>query len=203
MSFFIIEGANGSGKTTLLKNLERLGYETLSSPNGTPLAKMLRPACRGTEPWEDIDKNIQFMLFSASRYDEYVRLIHENSKTIIADRWWTSTYIYQCLLQGIDVGFMESTLHPEEKINLVILLDGDDNILINRVLEEREKNPSHGLCTWTKQEETMRNLIRLYRSSLPAYLRLKNIPCEIINTTNKTTQEVQDIAEMLIVKYGG
>jgi len=196
--FVVIEGPNGAGKTTLIKNLDKKGYETLSSPNGTPLAKMLRPACRGTEPWEDIDKKIQFLLFSAARIDEYLRCVHGRDEVVVADRWWTSTYVYQCVLGGIDVEFMENTIDDEEKIDLIILLYSDGETLLGRVNSEREKNPDHGKCTWTKEEETQLKLMDIYNNELRSYLDQKGIRYEVLDTTHKTTEEVAEEAEELI-----
>ena len=190
--FVVIEGSNGAGKTTLLNNLKEKGYEALSSPNGTDLARLLRPACRGVAPWEGINKKIQFLLFSAARYDEYVQLVHSSPNVVVADRWWTSTYVYQCVLQGISVEFMEHTIHEDEEIDLVVILDGDDEVLLDRMRREREKNPSHGKCTWTKDEDALKNLMRIYREELPKYLEVKKIPYIVINTNDKNTDEVTD-----------
>ena len=195
MAFVVIEGPNGSGKTSLIKALGDSGYKTLSSPNGTPLAKMLRPACRGTEPWVDIDPTIQFMLFSAARFDEYLRLVHGSSDVVIADRWWTSTYVYQCCFQGIPVPFMQYTIHPNEKIDKVIILDGEDDVLIARVEGERAQNEQHGKCSWTKNYDTTKKIANLYRHELPAYLAGRNIPTEIIDTTNRTPGNVFDLVK--------
>lgn len=195
MSFVVIEGPNGAGKTTIIKNLAKEGIKTLSSPNGTPLAKMLRPACRGTEPWVDINNQIQFLLFSAARLDEYLRLVKDCKELRVADRWHTSTYIYQCCLEGFNTEFLEYTIAPNEKIDLCILLDGDDDVLIKRVQDERAKNPNHGVCTWTQDVETMKKLISLYRLELPKYLQRRNIPYTVINTTNKTENEVFEIVK--------
>ena len=197
---YIIEGANGAGKTSLIEILKSRGYQTLSSPNGTPLARELRSACRGTAPWEDIDKRVQFMLFSATRLDEYIRCIHGKEEIVVVDRWWTSTYIYQCILQGMSVDFLEHTIHPEEKIDLVILLDGDDDVLMKRVKAERAKNPEHGNCRWTQEETTMKKLMRLYREDLPTYLNSKSIPNVTIDTTQLTQDEVVDLVEGMITK---
>lgn len=192
--FVVIEGPNGSGKTSLIKNLEAHGCETLSSPNGTPLAKMLRPACRGTDEWVDIDPLVQFLLFSAARVDEYIRCVHEKDSVVVADRWWTSTYVYQCVLQGFSLDFLEETIHPKEELDLVILLDGKNDVLINRVLEERKSNPEHGHCSWTQDNETMNTLIEIYRENLLFYLKSKKIPVEIIDTTNLSLEEVTEKA---------
>jgi len=196
--FVVIEGPNGAGKTSLIKKIESKGCKTLSSPNGTPLAKMLRPACRGTEPWEDIDKTIQFMLFSAARFDEYIRLVHGKDGIVVADRWWTSTYVYQCVLQGLSVNFLEYTVHPEEKIDLVIVLDGDDDVLLERVNAERAVNDSHGRCTWTKDDSIQRKLMSIYRKELVQYLKTKNIAVEVIDTSTLSQDEVLEKAIALI-----
>lgn len=196
--FVIVEGPNGAGKTTLIENLSRLGYETLSSPNGTDLARLLRPACRGTEPWEGINKKVQFLLFSAARLDEYIYRVENKDHVVVADRWWTSTYVYQCILQGISAQFMEYTIHDNEKIDLVILLDGEDDVLIKRLYGEREENPDHGKCTWTKDEETIKRLMSIYREELPVYLKSKGIKCVTIDTTDKTEGEVTKITHSII-----
>ncbi len=200
MGFYICEGPNGAGKTTLIKSLANDGYKTLSSPNGTPLAQMLRSACRGTTPWEDIDPRIQFMLFSAARYDEYIRLVRDSNDIVVADRWWTSTFIYQCCLQGIELDFLEYTKCPDEKISKVILLDGDDDVLIQRVVAEREKNPQHGICSWTKDVEKQKKLIHLYREEMPPYLTRHGIPFEIIDTTSRTCDEVKTLVVEILRK---
>ena len=200
MSFVVVEGPNGSGKTTLIKNLAKCGIKTLSSPNGTPLATMLRPACRGTEPWTKIDKQIQFLLFSAARLDEYINLVKPSKELIVADRWHTSTFVYQCCLEGFSVDFLEYTIAPDEKIDLCILLDGDDDVLIQRVNAERQKNATHGNCTWTQNNDTMKELIKLYRTMLPNYLERRKIPKVCIDTTYQTADQILEIVKTLLPK---
>ena len=195
--FVILDGVNGSGKTTIIKNLANKGYDTLSSPNGTPLASFLRPVCRGTDEWNDVDKTIQFLCFSAARLDEYIRRVHNKKEIIFADRWWTSTYVYQVTLQGLETRFMEYTIHPQEKIDLVLILTGDPNVLIDRVISERKKNPNHGICSWTKEKDTMKRLNEIYEKELPLYLTSKNIQWHQINTTNLSIEEVQHQVESL------
>lgn len=194
----IFDGPNGVGKTTLINNLKADGYKTLSSPNGTPLAKLLRPICRGVEPWSDVDPRIQFMLFSAARFDEYVRLVENEEDMVFADRWWTSTYVYQCMLQGLPVEFLRYTLHPNEKIGCVILLDAKNEILVDRVLSERKKNPDHGICSWTQEMDTVCKLADLYRYELKEYLDLQGIKNCTIDTSNLTEKEVFERALSLV-----
>jgi len=196
--YFIIDGPSGVGKTTLINSLKEEGYITLSSPSSTNLSKLIRDPCRGVNGWENIDPKVQFMLFSAARLDEYIRIVHNNPKIIVADRWWTSTYVYQCIFQGVSVDFLEHTKHPGEKIDLVILLDGDDDVLIDRVNKEREMNLSHKRCTFTKNEDTQRKIISIYRNELRKYLFENNIKYEIINTTSLSKEEVKETAKYII-----
>lgn len=200
MSFVVVEGPNGAGKTTLIKNLAKSGIKTLSSPNGTPLASMLRPACRGTDPWTKIDKQVQFLLFSAARLDEYINLVKPSKELIVADRWHTSTFVYQCCLEGFSTEFLEYTIAPDEKIDLCILLDGNDDVLIERVRAEREKNSTHGVCTWTQNTDTMKELINLYRTKLPTFLERRKIPYVSVDTTHQNADQILAIVKTLLPK---
>lgn len=188
-----LEGPNGAGKSTLLKKLSSKGYNTLASPNGTELAKTLRPMCRGTDNWNNLSDMVKFLLFSAARYDEFDKLIKNQPSNIITicDRWHFSTWVYQCKLGNIPEDLYEMTINPEEKIDLVIILSGDPEELISRVEKEREKNPSHGKCSWTKEHETMKQISNIYVKELPEYLLVKAIPYVIIDTINKNISEVQ------------
>jgi thymidylate kinase len=200
--FVIIEGPNGSGKTSLIKMMGDHGFKTLSSPNGTDLAKLLRPICRGTDGWEDVDKIIQFLLFSAARYDEYTRCVENSEEVVVADRWWTSTYVYQCKLQSIDVEFLEHTIKKGEKIDLVVLLDGEDDLLIDRMNSERNKNKSHKKCKWTKDNSLLKEIIKIYREDLPKYLNEKGINFVRIDVGSNNQYEVFDLVKNIIFKEG-
>jgi thymidylate kinase len=197
MSFIVVDGPNGTGKTSIIKRLKEKGYDTLSSPNSTPLAKMLRPVCRATEPWEDVDKRIKFMAFSCARIDEYLRCVQPAKHVVISDRWWTSTFVYQCVLEGLPVEFMEYTIHPQEEILCVIILTGESDVLISRVKSEREKNSDHGNCSWTQDEETMKRIGEIYLKELPEYLDKRKIRYNILDTTflsmDEQLEKIEDI----------
>jgi len=196
--FIVLDGPNGAGKTTIVNNLKKHGIQTLSSPNGTELAKFLRPVCRGTDQWTDVDKTIQFLCFSAARLDEYIRLVKDNKQLIVADRWWTSTFVYQCVLGGISEEFLRHTIHPQEKIDRVIIMTGHPDILADRVIAERSKNPTHGVCSWTKERDTMKRINEIYTNELPKYLTSKGINYEILDTTKYTIEEVQNMIEITL-----
>ena len=113
MGFIVIDGPNGAGKTSVLKLLANYGYNTFSSPHGTPLSSMLRDVCRGVGQWKELNSDVQLLLFAASRTDEYIRLVEpviQKRETIIADRWWTSTYVYQVCHGGSSEELFENTI---------------------------------------------------------------------------------------------
>jgi hypothetical protein len=93
---------------------------------------------------------------------------------------------------------MEYTLHPDEVIDRVIILTGNSDTLINRVMQERNANDSHGQCSWTKDVETMKRIGEIYITELPEYLLFRNIPFSIINTTGKSIEEVEEQVKILI-----
>jgi len=200
MALICIEGPNGAGKTSTITKLKQKGFDTLSSPNGTPLAKYLRAACRGTGEWSDLSNVTKFLLFSAARLDEYNKLAKDKgpNEFVICDRWHFSTYVYQCTFEDIPVEFLEHTIHKDEMVRLVIILTGESDILVDRMEKDRKKNPQHGKCSWTQNLETMKKINEIYINELPKYLITKNIPFVIIDTTNKNQDQVQSEVEKII-----
>jgi dTMP kinase len=198
MSFYVIEGPNGSGKTTLINKFKEDGIQTLSSPSSTKLSKKIRPMCRGEGEWHYLDKTIKFLLFSAARLDEFINIVKNNDELVIADRWWTSTYIYQCLLEGIPVKFLEQTIHSEEKIDGVFLLHASPEVLFQRMRLEREKNKEHGECSWVKENETFLKIVELYYSELSSYLKQKGIDVYFIDVENQDSDEVMQQIKAII-----
>ena len=94
---------------------------------------------------------------------------------------------------------MEYTIHPEEKIDLVVILTGEPEILIERVEKERSLNPTHGKCSWTKEHETMKKIGDIYQNELPKYLEEKNIEYVIIDTTHLNIESVSVLVESHIL----
>jgi thymidylate kinase len=191
VSFYILEGPNGCGKSTVLKNLKAQGVDTFESPgDGTELSKVLRPWCRGTAA-SDIAPEVQFYLFTAARLDEYNRRVRDVAHPVVTGRWWTSTFVYQCLYQGLSLSKLESTLDPSEHIDKMFLLTADPQVLVDRVRKEREANPDHGKCSWTKDyEKTLSRLYSIYMTALPVYMVARGVPVVTVDTTFMDAEKV-------------
>jgi thymidylate kinase len=202
-SLFVIEGPNGAGKSEVVKILASHGHNTFECPGATPISKMLRPLCRGEKPYEDIDPFIQMLLFGAARTDEYLRLVHNSGKKFIVGRWWTSTYVYQQCHAGLSLEAFEATIDNREKIGAVIILMASVNTLLKRVMFERELNPKHGFCTWTRDGKDTLTMIRsIYLHVLPAYLKQRGIRSIIIDTEILPVNEVANLVEKEVMGNG-
>jgi len=194
--FVVIEGANGSGKTSIINKFSGAGVNTLFSPGSTELSSYLRPLCRGTDQWEGVDKNMQFLAFSLARVDEYLRLVKDRDELIVTDRWWISTKIYQCDIEGFDEEFLKYTIHPDEKIDKVYILTGEDEVLANRISSERDANPDHKLCKWTADRKLLSKINGLYINELPVFLSANHIEYKIIDTTHINLDDVYNLIKM-------
>jgi len=87
---------------------------------------------------------------------------------------------------------MEYTIHPNEKVDMVIMLDADDDILIERAVSERKNNPSHGNCRWTTENDSIKQMAALYRKELAPYLISRGINVEKVNTNGMNKEQVVD-----------
>jgi thymidylate kinase len=193
MSFFVIEGPNGAGKTTLVNNFKsRTDCLSFSSPDGTEMAKIVRPLARGVGDWATLPSFVKFLLFSAARYDEYMKLVHgqPKDKLIICDRWWTSTYVYQCCNGDIPVDALEHTIHPQEELSGIILLDAPDEILWERTSKERSVNSAHGSCVWTANKDLVKAIAGIYRNDFVKYISNFEIPLLKIDVSTKSAEDV-------------
>lgn len=109
----VFEGAEGAGKTTQLRHLaEWLGARGevvvgVREPGGTPLGDEIRRLLLDTE--SDISARAEALLFMASRAQLVEREIMPalaRGATVILDRFFLSTYAYQCAGRGL----------PEEEV---------------------------------------------------------------------------------------
>jgi thymidylate kinase len=208
MSLIIIDGPNGSGKTTQKNLFAKDGFKTLSSPSGTRLSDYIRPACRGEGDWKGLNPLVQMFLFSAARINEYYEIAHglpqngtPQEKFAIADRWWTSSYVYQCCVGGISEEILKSTIPREEKIEFVAILKAEPETLIKRLRLEREMNNKHGYCQWTEDEVIIRSVIDYYYYSLPLFLGECGVDYYMIDAEHNSANDVKEIISDKILHH--
>ena len=102
--FIVIDGGDGSGTTSVSEEVvKRLGWNAIYThePGGTPFAQKVRELILSEEA-KMTDAYTQFLLFWAARRDHIENKIKpalEKGKTIICDRFDSSTYAYQIVAQ--------------------------------------------------------------------------------------------------------
>ena len=114
--FITFEGIEGCGKTTqakLLGNfLEEKGCRVLMTrePGGTIISEAIREILLSTD-FGNMHPHTEVLLYLASRaqhISEVIKPALENGAVVISDRFSDSTFVYQCLVRGIDIGMVEA-----------------------------------------------------------------------------------------------
>ena len=142
--FITFEGSEGCGKTTqieaLAKALEAQGKTVLITrePGGTLIGEKIRNLLQDPSHKNEISDMAELLLFSASRAELIASRIQpalKRGESVICDRFYDSTYVYQGLGRAIGMGIVEQlnqitvgTLKPD----LTILLDLDAKVGIER-----------------------------------------------------------------------
>lgn len=146
--FITFEGGEGSGKSTQITLLAeafrsaKLPFVQTREPGGTPGAERIRALLVSGEA-EAWDAPTETLLFTAARLDHANRLIRPalaEGKTVICDRFFDSTLVYQGIGKGLPEDYI-LMLHrlalgdfmPE----LTLILDIDPAIGLKRAGERR------------------------------------------------------------------
>jgi dTMP kinase len=132
--FITLEGIEGSGKTTQAKHmasfLQDKGIDCVLTrePGGTRIGKRIRsilldPVCSDMSPLTEL------LLYNADRAQHINELIGPSlaaGKTVICDRYFDATWVYQGFTRGVDIELV-SRLHQLVfeglKPDITILLD--------------------------------------------------------------------------------
>lgn len=132
--FITLEGIEGSGKTTQIRHLVEyfkkrgLPCVTTREPGGTAIGEKIRsilldPASKG------MAAETELLLYMADRAQHIHSLITPSlceGKTVICDRYFDATVVYQGYARGVDIGLitqLHELLFSGLKPDLTFLLD--------------------------------------------------------------------------------
>ena len=114
--FIVLEGIDNCGKSTQAKMLEQYfkekGVDVVMTrePGGTQIGEEIREVV--LKPRDQMANPItQTLLFYAARtefVDQIVKPNLEQGKMVITDRFESSTYVYQGIVQGVDLSLLDT-----------------------------------------------------------------------------------------------
>ncbi|WHQ46817.1 MAG: dTMP kinase [Candidatus Midichloria sp.] len=199
MYFITFEGCDGSGKTTqislLANHLQSIGlkYIITKEPGGTPLAQEIRSLLLKSEIKDPVT---EFALLSAARRDHVTNLIRPSlaqNITVICDRFFDSSLVYQGIKKGLDWDFMVDVhrkLVDNLEPSLTFLLDLEPEMIIERLQRSNNREINH----YDAQPTSSHNLIR------EGFLFLaKKFPSRIIVVN--ANQPIKNIAKEIFEKF--
>ena len=142
--FITFEGGEGTGKSTqvrlLAEAMNRSGIkaEAVRSPGGTRVGEKLRTILKTRETAEELTPETELLLFGACHSQMVERLLKPklaNGISIISDRFFDSTMVYQGYARGLELDMLERInafscrgLKPD----LTILLDLEPELGMKR-----------------------------------------------------------------------
>ena len=132
--FITLEGIEGSGKTTqiwrLVEFFEDRGIECVATrqPGGTLIGENIRsilldPANNALEPLAEL---LLYMADRAQHINELIRPALKNGKTVVCDRYFDATLVYQGFARGLSIeliGQLHQLLFDDLKPDVTLLLD--------------------------------------------------------------------------------
>lgn len=112
--FFVFEGDDYAGKSSQLKALYRVlvsqGYDVVLTREigGTPFAERIRELVLTSDPQEVDDYALAAVIMAARRnhVKNVILPAIKRNKIVLCDRFIDSTYIYQGMMGGCDLGYI-------------------------------------------------------------------------------------------------
>lgn len=153
--FITLEGIEGSGKTTQINGLaayfEGRGMDCITTrqPGGTAIGRKIRailldPASREMDPLAEL------MLYMADRAQHLAAVIKPAlaaGRTILCDRYFDATLVYQGLARGVDVALirrLHQLVFDNLQPDLTFVLDLDPRLGLARAWQQLDNGQRTG-----------------------------------------------------------
>lgn len=143
--YYVIEGLDGTGKSTLIEKLKTAHPEWIfvAEPGGTPIGQRLRTLVKEGLGNEVITPISELLMFSAARTQLLSQVIAPalvEGKTVVSDRNWISTLMYQ------GHGFGTFAINTVLELHRLILKDlpvPDEYLYLSLSMEQRALRLRH------------------------------------------------------------
>ena len=209
--FITLEGIEGSGKTTQAKYiahfLQSRGHDCIMTrePGGTEIGKKIRailldPDSKGMDPLTEL------LLYNADRAQHVKELVSpclSAGKTVICDRYYDATLVYQGFARGLEIELingLHQLIFEGLKPNITILLDLPTQLGLSRAWRQIENGTRDG--TEARFEEETLSFHENVRSG---YLKLARMEPErfiIIDASRDKHKVKEAIINVLSAEIG-
>jgi dTMP kinase len=147
--FIVLEGIDATGKTTMAGKITQWfrdhGVDPIHTrePGGTPAAEQLREkvlwgAGESADDWCNMTEALLYLASRVQHTEVLIKPSLQEGRLVFCERYYDSTYAHQGGGRKIDVPTLKA-LHKltigEFKPDLIILLDGDPEVLRKRMLD--------------------------------------------------------------------
>ena len=207
--FITLEGIEGSGKTTQIKNivefLENKGYDCVVTrePGGTKIGEKIRSILLDPEN-RDMEPACELLLYFSDRVQHIKELINpalSEGKTIICDRFFDATLVYQGYARGLSIDLiikLHEMIAYGLKPDITILLDLLPEIGLSRAWEQIDNGSRSGDETRFEKETLLFH--EKIRAGYLELARLEPKRFRIIDASKNKDQVKQQIINALTTK---
>ena len=153
--FITLEGIEGSGKTTQIGRLveffedREIECVTTRQPGGTLIGENIRsilldPANSALEPLAEL---LLYMADRAQHINELIRPALKKGKTVVCDRYFDATLVYQGFARGLSIELirqLHQLLFDDLKPDVTLLLDLSPQVGLKRAWQQLNNGQRSG-----------------------------------------------------------
>ena len=207
--FISFEGIEGSGKTTQIKHLDTFlrnnGHDCVITrePGGTRIGEKIRAILLDPAS-KDMDPLTELLLYTADRAQHIRELVLpflSAGKTVLCDRFYDATVVYQGFARGLDIGLI-NTLHrllfENLKPDITLLLDLPPEKGLLRAWKQIENGDRESVET--RFEEEKRSFHHMVRSGYLELARLEPQRFKVIDASMEENQVRNEIIKILSIE---
>lgn len=202
--FIVVDSGEGAGKTSQLKKLQGLLGDSLvltREPGGSPYAEEIRNLILKSPNAGQADAKTMFGLFWAARADHLKNTVSpalEAGKTVVSDRFDSSTFAYQIVAQG--AGDLEKLFWQmrdfylgDLKPDLYVYFDIDPVIGLSR----KNKQGGEELNHFEARKIDFHNALRAGYKEF-----IKHVPHAVIDASQPIEKVWEDFKKVLEKSFG-
>ena len=206
--FISFEGIDGSGKTTQINHMvkflqdHRHGCVITREPGGTRIGEKIRAILLDPVS-KDMDPLTELLLYTADRAQhikEFVSPFLSAGKTVLCDRFYDATVVYQGFARGLDIGLIDKLhklLFGNLKPDITILLDLPPEKGLSRAWKQIENGDRENVETrFEKEKLSFHNKVR------SGYLKLARLEPKRFRVIDASMDENQVRNEIIKILSG-